>query len=203
MQSLLALERWLHDVDTDPELADCIVEYLQRRGQESMEETIQEMPRRFNAMGRSQDRIGWRRFLEGMILKKITGIQQQYYALNGSKMSLEKWSSRLITRLLEITHGQWVYWNFIVHNPVLGTIATARKEELLQEIERQRELGDKGLLEEDKYLAEINLEGLETTSGEQQHYWLLAIKTTRKAKIMQEQQEQQQTVSRNLQGMGR
>jgi hypothetical protein len=80
-----------------------------------MEETIQEMPRRFNAMGRSQDRIGWRRFLEGMIFKEITGIQQQYYSLNGSTMSLEKWSSGLITRLLEITHGQWVYWNFIVH----------------------------------------------------------------------------------------
>jgi hypothetical protein len=79
MQSSLALERWLHDVDMDPELADCIVEYVQRRGQGSMEETVQEMPRRFNTMGQSQDRIGWRRFLEGMILKEITGIQQQYY----------------------------------------------------------------------------------------------------------------------------
>ncbi len=78
MQLSLALERWLHDVDTDPELADCIVEYMQRRGQKSMEETVQEMPRRFNAMGQSEDRIGWRRFLEGMILKEITGIQQQY-----------------------------------------------------------------------------------------------------------------------------
>jgi hypothetical protein len=75
MQLLLALERWLHDADTNPDLADCIVEYVQRRGQESMEETIQEMPRRFNAMGQSQDRIGWRRFLEGMISKEITGIQ--------------------------------------------------------------------------------------------------------------------------------
>ena len=200
---LLALERWLHDVDTDQELADCIVEYVRRQGQESMEETIQEMPRRFNAMGQSQDRIGWRRFLEGMISKEITGIQRQYHALNGSTMSLEKWSSGLVTRLLEITHGQWVYWNFIVHNPVSGTIATARKEELLQEIERQQELGDEGLLEEDKYLAEVNLEGLETTSGERQHYWLLAIKTARKAKILREQQEQQQTVSRNTPGMGR
>jgi hypothetical protein len=79
----------------------------------------------------------------------------------------------------------------------LGTIATARKEELLREIERQQELGDKGLLEEDKYLAEVNLEGLETTLGERQHYWLLAIKTAQKAKILREQQEQQQTISRN------
>ncbi len=40
MQSLLALEWWLYDVDMDPELADCIVEYMQRQGQESMEETV-------------------------------------------------------------------------------------------------------------------------------------------------------------------
>ncbi len=35
MQLLLALERWLNDTDMDPELADCIVEYVQRRGQET------------------------------------------------------------------------------------------------------------------------------------------------------------------------
>ncbi len=118
-------------------------------------------------------------------------------------MSLEKWSSGLITWLLEITHGQWVYRNFIVRNPVLGTIATARKEELLQEIERQQELGDAGLLEEDKYLAEVNLDGLENTSRERQYYWLLAIKTARKAKILRQQQGQQQTVSRTTRETGR
>ncbi len=106
-------------------------------------------------------------------------------------------------RLLEITHGQWVYWNFIVHNPVSGTIALARKEELLREIKRQHELGEAGLLEEDKYLAKVNLEGLEDTSGERQHYWLLAIETARKAKILWEQREQQQADSRITREMGR
>jgi hypothetical protein len=130
-----------------------------------------------------------------MISKEITGIQQQHYALNGMQMSLEKWPSGLITRFLEITHGQWIHQNFIVHAPVSGIIATAKKEELPLEIERQRQLGDAGILEEDKYLAEVNLEGLETTSGEQQHYWLLSIKTTWNAKILREQQEQHQTSS--------
>jgi hypothetical protein len=63
MQSLLALEQWLNNVDTDPELSDCIVEYVQRGGQESMDEIVQEVPGRLNAMGQSQDKIGWRRFL--------------------------------------------------------------------------------------------------------------------------------------------
>jgi hypothetical protein len=110
-----------------------------------------------------------------MISKEITVIQRQFYALNGSRLSLEKWSSGLITQLTEITHGQWLYRNYIVHDLVFGTIATARKENLLLEIELQRELGDAGFLEEDKYLAEVSLEEMELSSGEREHYWLLAI----------------------------
>jgi hypothetical protein len=138
-----------------------------------------------------------------MISKEITGIQQQHYALRGLRMSMERWSSGLITRLLEITHGQWVCRNFIVHDPVLGTIATARKEELLREIKRQHELRDAGLLEEDKYLAKVNLQGLEDTSRERQHYWLLTIKTAWKVKILREQRERQQADSRTTREMGR
>ncbi len=53
------LERWLYDVNTDPELAECIVEYVQGQGQELMEEIVWGAPERFNAMGQSQDKIGW------------------------------------------------------------------------------------------------------------------------------------------------
>jgi hypothetical protein len=105
-----------------------------------------------------------------MTSKEITVVQRQCNALNGSPVSLEKWSSGLITWLLEITHRQWLYQNYILHDPVSGAVATARKEELLLEIEHQRELGDAGLLEEDKYLAKVNLEEMESSSGERQHY---------------------------------
>ena len=128
-----------------------------------MEEAKNDAPPRFRQMALSQDKIGWRRFLEGMISTEITTIQQQYMAVNGSRMSLDKWCTGLITQLLEITLGQWIYRNYVVHDPVSGTLATAKKEELLAEIERQRELSDTGLLEEDKYLAEVNLEDMATS----------------------------------------
>ena len=60
-----------------------------------------------------------------------------------------------------------------MHDPVSGTIAIAKKEELLLEIKHQRDLGNAGLLEEDKYLAKVNLEEMATSLGERQHYWLL------------------------------
>ena len=188
-----ALERWLEKADTDPDLTESIVEYVRRRGTVTMKEAINDAPPRFRQMALSQDKIGWRRLLEGMISKEIATIQRQYIAVNGSHTSLNKWCSGLITRLLEITHGQWLYRNYIVHDPVSGTIATAKKEELLVEIERQRELGDAGLLEEDKYLAEVNLEEMATSSGERQHYWLLAIQTARNHYTLKTQRASQQS----------
>ena len=187
------LELWLEKADTDPDLTESIVDYVRKRGTSTMEEATSEAPPRFRQMALSQDKIGWRRFLEGMISTEITAIQRQYMAVNGSRISLDKWCTGLITRLLEITHGQWIYRNYVVHDPVSGTLATAKKEELLAEIERQRELSDTGLLEEDKYLAEVNLEDMATSSGERQHYWLLAIQTARNHYTLKAQQETQQT----------
>jgi hypothetical protein len=62
-----ALEQWLDAANTDPDLADSIVEYVQWRGTVKMEEVVWEAPRRFWSMGLSQDKIGWWRFLKGMI----------------------------------------------------------------------------------------------------------------------------------------
>ncbi len=90
--------------------------------------------------------------------------------------------SGLITKLLEVSHGQWLYRNLKVHDTIAGVLATDRKEVLQADIEEQQDLGAEGLAEEDRYLLEINLEDLETTSGEKQTYWLLAIKAAREAR---------------------
>ena len=48
----------------------------------------------------------------------------------------------------------------MIHDITMGTLITNRKEEIQFEIERQKELGSEGLLEEDKFLAEVRLEDL-------------------------------------------
>ena len=42
-------------------------------------------------------------------------------------------------------------------------------------IEAQQNIGSEDLLEEDQYRGEVNLEGLEHTSGKRQEYWLVEI----------------------------
>jgi hypothetical protein len=68
-----------------------------------------------------------------------------------------------------------------MHDTTSGALRTTRKEELQREIDRQLEADTDGLLEEDQYLAEVNIENLENSAGERQEYWLLAIRAARKA----------------------
>ena len=72
-----------------------------------------------------------------------------------------------------------------------GTQATLRKEEIKQEIEDQMVMGTKGLLDEDLWMMEVNLGDMETTSGEQEEYWLIVIQAARKAVTLTRQRAQQ------------
>ena len=147
----------------------------------TMEEVCRSLPGRFRRLAISQDKMGWRRFMEGMISKEIALIQRQFMATSGSKLSIKTWCRGLVTKLLEVTHGQWLYRNVVVHDKITGDVVTRRKEEIQMEIEKQQGLGASGLLQEDKYLMDVNLEDLECTSGEREEYWLLAIRSARKA----------------------
>ena len=121
--------------------------------------------------------------MEGMILKEMVSLQKQYLTVNGSEMSLERWATGLVQKLLEITHGQWLYRNLVVHDGVSGTLANKRKEELLARIEEVQAMGGGELSEEEKFLSEVNLEDLEHSNGERQTYWLLAMETYARRRV--------------------
>ena len=69
-----------------------------------------------------------------------------------------------------------------------------RKEQLQAEIELQQEMGiRKDWEQEDRYLAEVNLKDLGSTSGANQEYWLLAIRSAREAIRLQGLQQASHT----------
>jgi hypothetical protein len=126
--------------------------------------------------------------MEGMISKRMQEIQQTYHICEGTRVSPERWAQGLILRLLKATHGQWMYRNIHIHDMVAETQATLRKEWIQQEIEEQMEWGKEGLLEEDHWMMEVNLGDMKTTLGEQEEYWLLAIRAARVAAMIKRQQ---------------
>ena len=83
-----------------------------------------------------------------------------------------------------------------MHDALTGDLITRRKEDIRQELLDHIELGWEGLGEEDKYLLEINLEELDTSSGEDQTYWLLSLRSARVAFQIRESRRQHGVVGK-------
>ena len=188
-QTIELLTRWLKQMRSDPRLVDCISTYARGRGALKMQNICRSLGPRFLQMGRSQDLIGWRRFMEGMISKEMLPIQREYYAIHGMQWKLDQWARGLITKLLEVTHGQWLYRNVVVHDATAGRLALTRKEEILSQIEEQMARGGEDLLEADQYLMEVNLDGIDGVHGAHHEYWLLAIRSARIASALAREQD--------------
>ena len=59
--------------------------------------------------------------------------------------------------------------------------------ELREKIEEVQAMGSDDMSEEERFLSEINLEDLENSSGKKQTYWLLAMQTYKKRRLLREQ----------------
>ncbi|KAL7521953.1 hypothetical protein ACHAWX_006652 [Stephanocyclus meneghinianus] len=63
-----------------------------------------------------------------------------------------------------------------MHDSTAGWMITTEKEKIAQEIEAQIELGGEDLTEQDQRMLKVNLRDLSKSSGQEEAYWLLAIK---------------------------
>jgi hypothetical protein len=163
--TLNLVEAWLEEADTDPDLLDCIAEYAYGCGGCTMVKICNGLGDQFQQMAWDQDAIGWRRFTEGMICMRMRRIQSDYHYKVGMRMNPEWWVRGLIPKLLEATHGQWIYQNIQIHDSIPGTQVTLRKEAIHCKIEKQMEMGKEGLLEKDHWMMEVNLGYLELLQG--------------------------------------
>jgi len=183
------LQEWLRSVGTCEMLEEAIMLFVKSRNSLSFMECIDGTREpALVRLAKSQDEIGWRRFMEGMVSKEFCKIQDTHSRISGNHILGPKWAQGLSLKLLEFTHGLWLVRNFLIHDKVSGMLALERKEEIQVALEEQLEMGTEGLEEDDLYLMEINLEDLESTSGEHQAYWLLAVQAARDAFRLRRQQ---------------
>ena len=103
--------------------------------------------------------------MEGMVSNEVITLQAEFVALGNCSLSRNGWVKGLLVKLLETTHGQWLYRNVQVCDTVSGWKAVERKEKLQREIERQIDMGGEGLEDQDRYVLDINLDDLEHHQG--------------------------------------
>jgi hypothetical protein len=100
-----------------------------------MMEICGDMDHRYHKMTEEQDAVGWRHFMEGMLCQGLRNLQEMYKTLKGLNITGEQWATGVIIKLLEITHGQWLYCCVQIQDRVRGTQIMQQKEKLQMEIE--------------------------------------------------------------------
>ena len=98
--------------------------------------------------------------MEGKISTKIDRIQQHHSATSISTINGDDWCKHFISRLLQISHSQWVFRNTMLHSAVRGTIKLQQRREVLQEIERLAEVDPDKVAAESRFLLEMDFSTL-------------------------------------------
>jgi hypothetical protein len=112
-QSLLGLEAWMIENDTDPSICKAIMLTLEDRDPTQSFATFSN-PRTLHA-AQAQDQIGWLFTTERKILGQWQPLQAEYYKSIDSPRSPRKWAAGLVTNLLLVTHSQWMHRCVVLH----------------------------------------------------------------------------------------
>ena len=166
---------WLRKNFSHPEIAFWLPRYIKLRGTRR----LGDMPGLSPSMKRvaaSQDLIPWKDFMEGKISREWFLLQSPSLSCSPSRLNIADWSKRVISQILQMSHAQCIYRNASLHDGRVGHLATARREEILVEIDRLASLDPADVPESSRYLLEIDFSTVGDMTLERQSYWMLAMR---------------------------
>jgi hypothetical protein len=173
-ESIEDLSTWLsQDHLTDLELAYWIPKYILMRGDKPFA-SHSAMSQWMKALAISQDKIERKNFMEGCIFAHFFFIKHYHLALLGSYLNSSNWTKSLISKLLHITHLQWIYQNFTLHNKLCGYLHKKKAEDICLTIEELTDTPPEEVPKESKFLLEMNFSKLTKSHIKNQQYWIIA-----------------------------
>ena len=185
-ESMAKLITLMHRNDhTDQELAYWIEKYLLFCGTRSFaslvaEDNFASANVRVAAVG--QDLIGWTEFLHGKVSVEIAAIQKLHCTLSPScRLTGADWMKTFISHLLQLSHSQWIFRNYTLHDKQRGYLRLRLRSEVLRKIHVLLETPPSEVPPESQYLLELDHSAMYKASYEEQAYWVLAIKAARRA----------------------
>jgi len=85
-----------------------------------------------------------------------------------------------ISHLIQISHSQWIFRNYTLHDKQRGYLRLRLRKEVLREIHELLETPPSEVPPECQYLLELDHSAMYTNASyEEQAYWVLALKAAR------------------------
>jgi hypothetical protein len=97
-------------------------------------------------------------------------IQSFHLTMLSSYLNREDWTKQFISKLLQISHSQWIYQNISLHDRRHGYLHAMNAAEIMHEIETLSNLAPEKVAKESCFLLEINFTDLSGFHIEAQKY---------------------------------
>jgi hypothetical protein len=179
------LVEWLASQRTDPELITLLSSYLRLRGDSSMLSLC--APRsRYCHLACMVDDLGFRNMLEGRIPKLFYDARAADIQRRGLRKHAGHWCNGLILRLLQITHRQWTYRCGTVHLRGPDGLTSAQRDRLTRKCEELLWTDPTTLLDDDRYLLELDFDALGDAPSSTRQAWLSEMEAARCASRLHE-----------------
>jgi hypothetical protein len=137
------------------------------RGDKPLED-MGAMTPRMKALAKSQDKIGYHNFMEGYISIHFYEIQNFHLAMSSSFINGADWAKQFISKILHITHSQWIFRNFSLHDNRQGYLLKKKAGEIALELESLAGITPEDVPAKSRFLLEINFSDLRNSTVETQ-----------------------------------
>jgi hypothetical protein len=98
------------------------------------------------------------------------------------------WTKQFISKILQLTHSQWIHRNISLHNKCHGYLWNKQSESLLQTIADLSDLSPEEVPDNSRFLLDFNFTELTKADLETQQYWTLAVNAALTARQEEHQQ---------------
>ena len=107
--------------------------------------------------------------MEGRISRHFFDVQNEHLTLGNHRMDTEQWTRQLINKILHITHSQWIFRNFTLHDKQKGWLRRKELHEIMEKIDQLRETDVDDVPEGSRFLLEMDYDNLMKPSIHDKH----------------------------------
>ena len=99
--------------------------------------------------------------MEGRVSKYFYKAQHFHLTMSSSLyLNGSDWIRRFITKILHITHSQWIYRNFVLHDRRIGVLRRNKREAVRRLIDEYAETQPEEVPEDSKFQLEFDFKRL-------------------------------------------
>ena len=180
-QSTADLLRWSQRNSCHPDIHQAVHTYLHHRGHTSMKNICSGL-HHLSQFAQETDFLGWRNFMEAKVSKRLFAIQEEWLRELDSNRTIESWTRGFLTKLLDITHQQWLYRNARLHIRHVEGLTLTEHEHILGKVQSLIHTDPMALLPEHRDLLRVDYEALGQGSSVDRQYWVATVESALKAK---------------------